>query len=243
MRWSDQAIILVIHKYGETSAVVKLFSREYGICAGTVRGASGKVKRGIYQPGNIVQAVYSTKLPEQLGNFHCEMEEAVVAFVMTDSAKLLAMSSALALTELALAEHDPHPVLYDHLYYLLQRLKHDLPWHQEYVQLELTILKESGFGLELGSCAATGSCEDLIYVSPKSGRAVCAEAGEPYKDKLLKLPKLIRDSGFGIQDSDLLDGLTLTGYFLEHRLLEAHHRKMPLARTRLAALLSCSTDA
>lgn len=231
MRWSDQAIILSVRKFSESSAVVKLFSREQGIYSGAVRGAMSKANRGIYQAGNIVQAVWNARTEDQLGNLHSELEEPVAALFMQDQAKLLAMSSALTLSEFSLAERDPHPVLYDHLYYLLQRLKYDLPWHEEYVKLELTILTESGFGLELDSCAATDSRENLIYVSPKSGRAVCAEAGEPYKTKLLKLPDFSKEFS-------IAEGLALTGYFLEHRLLEAHHQKMPSTRTRLAGLLS-----
>lgn len=237
MRWSDQAIILSVHKFSETSAVVRLFSRNEGMYSGAVRGAFSKANRGIYQQGNIVQAVWNARTEDQLGNLHSELEEPVAALMMSDAAKLLAMSSALALTEIALAERDPHPVLYDHLYYLLQRLKHGLPWQEEYVRLELTILTESGFGLELDSCAATETRENLIYVSPKSGRAVCAEAGEPYRDKLFKLPEFLLDSRFQILDSSIADGLALTGYFLTHRLLEAHHKPMPAARERLAALL------
>jgi len=238
MRWTDQAIILSARKLGETGAVVKVFAREQGICAGAARGAYGRTRRGLYQPGNIVHAAWSARVEEQLGKLSCEMETPIAAFVMHDHARLLAMSSALALTELALATHDPHPQLYDHLYYLLQRLRHGLEWQQEYVQLELVILRESGFGLELDSCAATGTCENLIYVSPRSGSAVSAEAGEPYKEKLLPLPSFLRDTGHGVRDTDIAQGLALTGYFLEHRLLEAHHRKMPPARERLAGMLS-----
>lgn len=235
MRWSDQAIILSLRKFSENSAVVKLFSRQHGIYSGAVRGAFSKANGGIYQPGNIVQAVWSAKLEDHLGNLHSELEEPVAAFFMAEPAKLLAMSSALTLSELGLAERDPHPALYDHLYYLLQRLKHDLPWQEEYVRLELTILTESGFGLELDSCAATDTRENLIYVSPKSGRAVCAAAGEPYKHKLLKLPDFSKEF-------DIADGLALTGYFLTHRLLDAHHHKMPQTRERLVTLLAKQSE-
>ncbi len=238
MRWSDQAILLSIRKFSESAAVVKLFSRNEGIYSGAVRGAFSKSGRGLYQPGNVVQAVWNARVEEQLGNIHAELEQPVAAFFMADQGKLLAMSSALAFTELALAERDPHPTLYDHLYYLLQRLKFDLPWQEEYLQLELTILTESGFGLELDSCVATGTTENLSYVSPKSGHAVSVEAGLPYKDKLLKLPDFIKNPGLPAQASEINDGFKLTGFFLENRLLAAHHQKMPIARERLAALLS-----
>jgi DNA repair protein RecO (recombination protein O) len=233
MRWTDQAIILNTHKFSETSAVVKLFSRQYGVTAGAVRGAFSKTNRGIYQQGNIVQATWSARLEEQLGNLHCELEESIAASVMTDQGRLLGMSAALALVEPAFAERDPHPVLYDHLYYLLQRLKHRLAWQEEYVRMELTLLAESGFGLELDFCVVTRRTDNLLFVSPKSGHAVCAEQGEPYKNKLLPLPAFLRNPESLAEPHDILNGLMLTGYFLEHRLLPAHHRTMPVLRGQL----------
>lgn len=233
MRWSDQSIILSLRKMGEAAAVAKIFSREQGVYSGAVRNAFGKVNRGIYQQGNVVQAVWNARVEEQLGTLHSEMEEPIAAFVLGQQGALLAMCSALTLVDLALAERDPHPQLYDHLYYLLQRLKHHLPWQEEYVRLELCLLAECGFGLELDSCAATESRENLIYVSPKSGRAVCAEAGKPYHDKLMALPAFLEHAGEA-DAADIASGMALTGYFLENRLFASHGMGMPAIRNRLA---------
>ena len=41
----------------------------------------------------------------------------------------------------------------------------------------LGLLDELGFGLDLTRCAATGSADDLIYVSPRTGRAVSRDSG------------------------------------------------------------------
>ena len=62
------------------------------------------------------------------------------------------------------------------------------------VRFELRLLSELGFGLDLDACAATGATADLIYVSPKSGRAVSRSAGEPWADKMLRLPAFLRDA-------------------------------------------------
>lgn len=232
-RWTDTAIILSLRKLGESAAVVKLFSREQGLCSGVVRHVNSKVNRGIYQPGNLVQAHWQARVEGQLGTLHSELSDPFAAFLLTKPVPLLAMSAALMMIEMALPEHDAHPQLYDHVHYFLQRLKYELPWQGEYVRLELCLLAECGFGLELDSCAATGLRENLVYVSPKSGQAVCTEAGKPYHHKLLKLPSYLKDTTDPEGAEDLTEGLQLTGYFLEHRLFTTLEKSLPIIRQRL----------
>ncbi|HBK90638.1 MAG TPA: DNA repair protein RecO, partial [Parvularcula sp.] len=102
---------------------------------------------------------------------------------------------------------------------------------------ELGLLAELGFGLTLDKCAATGAREDLIYVSPKSACAVSAEAGEPYKDRMLPLPAFLRDPGANATLADAIEGLKTTGHFIETRILHLSNRETPEARRGLFALL------
>jgi DNA repair protein RecO (recombination protein O) len=107
-------------------------------------------------------------------------------------------------------------------------------WPALYVRWELALLEELGFGLDLRACAATGSNDQLIYVSPKSGRAVSASAGEPYKERLLRLPGfLTRSRSGGVTGGDIRDGLKLTAHFLESRVLAPRGDTLPEARTRI----------
>lgn len=260
MHWSDQAVVLSIRKHGENSAVVRLFARAHGVFAGVIRGASSKANRGMLQPGNVVTATWNARLSEHLGSFKCELLEAHAAFIMQDAGKLSALASACAILESALPERHPYPRLYGLFKAFLATLKDGGDWEAEYVKFELELLAETGFGLDLTACAATGGTEDLVYVSPKSGRAVSAAAGEPYRDKLLKLPTFLlpsysrkgrsplpRSGGEGIpclplpteredkcpSPAEILAGMELTGYFLESWLLGPHRRKLPAARGRL----------
>jgi DNA repair protein RecO (recombination protein O) len=87
------------------------------------------------------------------------------------------------------------------------------------------MLGELGFGLDLESCAATGETTGLIYVSPKSGSAVSRAAGEPWRERLLRLPPFLRpdpgeEKANGWSDQDLRDGFALTGLFLLRHVLE-----------------------
>ena len=238
MHWSDAAIILSVRPYGENSAVVRVLTREHGLYAGVVKGAKAKNNRGIIQAGNVVSAAWNARLSEQLGTFKIEMLEALVAHLMSDATKLAALTSACALLELALPERHPYPKLFIIFHEFLHILTTTNNWWEDYIKLELEILSECGFGLDFSECAATGVTTDLIYVSPKSGRAVCREAGEPYKHKLLPLPEFLLSTPplWGREQDRIkqtLAGMTLTGYFLEHSLLVPHGKKLPIARQRL----------
>jgi DNA repair protein RecO (recombination protein O) len=137
-----------------------------------------------------------------------------------------------------LPERDPHPNLYEVTLFVLGFLDERAMWPALVVRWELALLEELGFGLDLASCAATGKTTDLVYVSPKSGRAVSAEAGEPYKERLLALPAFLRARATGaVTDEDLRAGFTLTGHFLDARVLRPRDMQMPDARTRLLSYL------
>ena len=262
MHWTDNAIILSARKHGETSAVGRVFSEQHGVYGGVIRGVHSKTNRGIIQSGNVVNATWNARLSEQLGSLKCELLEANAAQIMQDSARLSALTSACALIESALPERHPYPRIYGIFHAFLTLLTHDIPWQEAYALFELELLADTGFGLDLSSCAATGKTEELIYVSPKSGRAVCREAGEPYRERLLALPGFLKPpsltlprivagegeeipspvlygggGGRGAALQETLAGLRLTGYFLDHWLLGPHNRKLPAARGRLIQTL------
>ncbi|WP_316976428.1 DNA repair protein RecO [Shumkonia mesophila] len=232
MEWTDEGIVLSARKHGETSAIVTLLTRAYGRHAGLVRGGAGKAARGILQPGNRVEAHWRARLAEHLGTLTCEMTHAFAAAVLDDAARLAALSSACAIAEAALPEREPFPSVYDGLLALLGAIENDV-WPVAYVRWELGLLTQLGFGLDLSECAATGRNDQLAYVSPKSGRAVSLAAGEPYKGRLLALPAFLAGGGNGAGPGALLDGLRLTGHFLERHLFAPMGVPMPAARRRL----------
>ena len=247
MQWTDEATVLSARKHGENSVVVRVLSHHHGVYAGVVKGAHSKTNRGLYQSGNILTITWNARLAEHIGTLKGEMVEPTAALVMQDAVKLAALTSACALIEISMPERHPYPALYKHLRIFLHHLLHAEDWQENYVKLELALLAESGFGLDLSECAANGQKDDLFYVSPKSGRAVSREAGEPYKDKLLPLPefllpKALPPKGGGNTMEETLAGLRLSGYFLEHWLAEPHGKKLPAARGRLIQTLKASHD-
>ncbi len=236
MQWSDAGFILSARKHGESSAIVNILTRHHGRHAGLVRGGAGRRLRGILQPGNAVAAYWRARLAEHLGSFTVELAGAHAAPLLGDPDRLAALASACAVAESLLPEREVHAAVYEGFRVLLAALDSSPQWQAVYVRWELGLLAELGFGLDLTRCAVTGTAQDLVYVSPRSGRAVSAAAGEPYRDRLLALPAFLLSAGNGDHPGPeaVRDGLLLTGYFLASHASAAHHRGLPPARRRFA---------
>jgi DNA repair protein RecO (recombination protein O) len=239
--WTDEALILDVAKFGDNDAIVTLFSPQHGLCKGVVKGGMSSKKRADLQPATQVQATWKARLEQHMGTVTVEGAHGFGSRVMHDPLRLSAVGSVSTLLASCLAERDPHPELY---YAAVNFLKHiaagvePIIWLTEYVRLELAILELAGFGLDLSECAATGQVEELVYVSPKSGRAVSRAAGEPYHERMLALPAFLI-TGEELPDSmaEIAQGVTLTGHFIETRLLPALHRHTPPLRTHFCGLL------
>jgi DNA repair protein RecO (recombination protein O) len=235
MDWRDTGFVLIARRHGESGLIAELLTEAHGRHAGLVRGGQSPKKRALLQPGNLVAASWRGRLPEHLGTLEIELLRPHAAGLIDDPGRLAALSSAAALIALALPEHEPHRDVFQSLGRLIGDLDSAV-WAAHYVAWECTLLAALGFGLDLGSCAATGVNDDLAYVSPRSGRAVSRSAGQPYQAKLLPLPGFLwRD--VTAESVDIVAGLNLTGYFLHHHLLEPQGRSLPEARARLAERL------
>ena len=237
MEWSDEGVILSVRPHGETSAVLELFTRQNGRHLGLVHGGRSRKLRPILQIGNHVEANWKARIADNLGHFSLELRRSYAAHVLDDAAALAALTSIAALARL-LPERDPHPSLFEITLFVLGFLDDREVWPALLVRWELALLDELGFGLDLTACAATGSTTDLLYVSPRSGRAVSAAAGEPYRARLLALPKfLLGRAGEGVSAGDVAAGLALTEHFLVARVLRPRDLTMPEARGRLLSYL------
>jgi DNA repair protein RecO (recombination protein O) len=133
----------------------------------------------------------------------------------------------------ALPEREPHPGAFLAFEALSGAFRFTEVWPAVFVRFEAGLLEELGFGLDLSRCAATGATDDLIYVSPKSGRAVSRQAGDPYRARMLKLPPFLLGSQGGLAEGDVADGFALTGHFLEQFVFGPLNRPLPPARVWL----------
>lgn len=241
MHWDDEAIVLSVKPHGETVAIAEVLTRAHGRHLGLVHGGRSRRLRPTLQPGNHVDATWKARLSEHLGSLSVELRRGYAALAMADAAALDGLTSLTSLLRL-LPERDPHPDLFELTLFVLGFLDDADVWPALLVRWELALLDEMGAGLDLSRCAATGREENLVYVSPKSGRAVSAEAGAPYADRLLRLPRFLRrnaagsagGSGSAVGAGDLADGFALTGYFLVARVMpNVPGKKLPDARGRM----------
>lgn len=237
MNWSDEGIILSVRPHGETAAVVEILTRAHGRHLGLVHGGRSRKARPVLQIGNHVDVTWKARLADHLGHMNVELIRGYAAGAMDDPAALAGLTSLAALAHL-MPERDPHPNLYEVTLFVLAYLDDVSVWPALLARWELALLDELGFGLDLTQCAATGTNDDLIYVSPKTGRAVSASAGEPYRDRLLALPPfLLPGRKAALAPGDIASAFALTGHFLETRVFRPRGDDMPDARARLLSLL------
>ena len=231
MQWIDEAVLLSARPHGESGLLVALLTRGHGRHAGLVAFGQSKKQRPAWQTGTLFEIKWQARLAEHLGTVTGEGRTAYAARWLDDAARLGGISAVCAVAEACLPERVPHPAAFAGLIAFLDGLGED-HWPSLYAHWELGILGELGFGLDLSACAATGATENLVYVSPKSGRAVSAEAGEEYRDKMLALPSFLR-GGITQDRAEVAKALDLTGFFLERHVLAPHGKALPAARSRL----------
>jgi DNA repair protein RecO (recombination protein O) len=239
MQWTDEGIVLGVKRHGEANAIAELLTREHGRHLGLVRGGFGSRLKPTLQPGNSVNAVWRARLDEHLGHYTIEGLRLRSAAMFGLPHAIFGVNHLAALVRL-LPERDPHEAIYRALEDMLDRLDDAIRLAEHVVRFELQLLSELGFGLDLDACVSTGATTELVYVSPKSGRAVSREAGAPWHDKLLRLPDFLREAGVVPAASDLADGFMLTGIFLTRYVLEPRGLLMPEARAHLISAVTRS---
>jgi DNA repair protein RecO (recombination protein O) len=254
MEWQAPAIVLSARPHGEGGAIIALLTEAHGRHAGLAKGGASRAQVAVWQAGNLVEARWVARLADQLGSLSGELAHPAAALAMEDPLALALLASACAVAEGALPEREPHPRAFHGLLSLILRLPAGAPaLLADYIRWEAGLLAELGYGLDLSRCAATGAAGDLAWVSPRTGRAVSAAAGEPWRDRLLPLPAfLLGPDRPGANDpppgpAEWLAGLRLTGHFLARDAFAHRHRPLPLPRAllqdRVAALTAASAVA
>ena len=243
MEWTEHGIVLATRRHGESDVILEVMTNERGRHLGLVRGGRSRRLRPALQPGNTLALTWRARLHEHLGNFRSEPVVERSATLMATSVGAFGLALAAGHLRL-LPERDPHPRLYAALSVMLDCLDRPLLGAELMARFELLLLDELGFGLDLGRCAATGATEDLVFVSPKSGRAVSRAAGEPYAERLLGLPGfLLGRPGANVGPDGLADAFDLTGYFLQRYVYEPRGENLPEPRYSFLRALRNSVEA
>lgn len=243
MEWQDDGIVLSARRFGEHDAIIEVMTPNHGRARGFVKAGMSRRSKANLQPGNHLTLTWRSRLENNLGRFQLELVHSPLGNLISDGARMSALAAVTAVVGSTMPEREVHAAAYQALAGYLALLEAEdgalSLWALKLAQIELGLLGELGYGLDLSSCAATGGTDNLVFVSPKSGRAVSAEAGGPYRQKLLALPRCL----LGKEDSapgsvDALAALRLTGYFLERNVWVVAGSGQPDARERLVASLA-----
>src|SRR6478752_125651 len=238
MEFEDDAFVLSARAFGEAGANVELLTARHGKYAAHVAGGASRRMKPFLQAGAQVLVRYRARVSDQLGSATLEPVGEGPSALFDDKLALAGLSAAAAVAAGALPEREPHPGAYLAFEALTSALGNPDIWPAVFVRFEAGLLQDLGFGLDLSKCAATGAVDDLIYVSPRTGRAVCRAAGEPYKDRMLALPPFLLGAQAGLGPGDVGAGLALTAHFLQQFIFNPINRPLPPARLWLVDRLS-----
>lgn len=230
MDFEDDGYVLAARAHGEAGAIVDILTADHGKYAAHVAGGASRKMKPFLQAGARVIVHYRARVSEQLGAATLEPVGEGPSALFDDALALSGLAAAAAVANGALPEREPHPGAFLAFEALTGAFLNPDIWPAVFVRFEMGLLQDLGFGLDLSKCAATGVTDDLIYVSPRTGRAVSREAGEPYKDKLLPLPPFMLSAQGGLGEGDVGAGLNLTGHFLESFIFAVMNRPLPPAR-------------
>lgn len=240
MRWEDEGVLLSVRRHGESSAIVDILTAEHGRHGGIVRGGTSRKIAPILQPGAQLAVAWTARLESHLGTLTVEPLKSRAVDLMQNRLTLAAANSATSLLAFALPEREPQPEIYRATLVLFDMIGTNPAWTLAYLKWEEALLEATGFGLDLSRCAVSGTTEHLAFVSPKSGRAVSYGAAGEWADRLLPLgPALL--SAKTADTSDILEGLNVTGYFLENHLAPSlGDKSLPVARAQFLSALERS---
>lgn len=243
MKWEDKGILISVKKFGEVDLLATFITVEHGLSNGLIKGGISKKQKPYLQIGNSFNIIWKSRLEEQLGFFAFEPTEILGTILFDNPLKLQILASLCTLLYDSLAENQKYHELYLQTKTLidsLQTTSRNTELLLQYIVWEKNLLGFLGFALNLDKCNATGATDNLCYISPKTGHAICKSAGEPYKDKLLPLPKIWKsDFDISLQDigfTDLKEALEILSFFLEQRIYFEKNKPFPFIRKGLENL-------
>ncbi|MEM1129270.1 MAG: DNA repair protein RecO [Pseudomonadota bacterium] len=243
MEWRDQGALLTTRRHGENGVIIEVFTAEHGRHAGMVRGGSSRRMAPVLQPGAQLDLTWRARLDDHLGTFAVEPLRGRAAALLSDPLALAGLNAVCGLLSYCLPERACYPDLYARTQSMLDLLSATPAWPLAYLQWEMALLDEMGFGLDLSACAVTGRSDGLAYVSPRSGRAVTEEGAGAWADRLLPLPPVMLGAG-AADNGEIARALRTTGHFLEtHVTARSQGAPLPPARARLTDLLMRYSDA
>jgi DNA repair protein RecO (recombination protein O) len=232
MEWRDQGILLSARRHGETSVIIDVLTPSLGRHSGIVRGGKSRKLSPILQPGAQLDLMWKARLHQHIGTFQVEPIRSRSAMIMSDRQALSGLGAVTGMLLAFLPERETNEPLFYATEQLLDFLEHPEVWPIAYLRWELGLLEILGFGLDLSTCAVTGQSQDLVFISPKTGRAVSRNGAGKWANRLLPLlPVMLGKEPDSA--SDVAQALDVCGYFFEnHARQSLGLKQLPPSRSR-----------
>ena len=226
VRWQDQGIVIATRKYGDNQIILSIFTQKHGLKKGLVRYTKKAINR--VQIGDYINVTWSSRLISNLGCFKYEHLRSTLHYYIKNNLQTMCIAFFIFMLDQVLPENEENYTIYNCLEVFINSIRTDsINWQTKYLELELTLLSELGFGLDLSKCAVNNTNENLIFISPKTGKAISKTVGLPYRNSLLPLPKLLYDvyNNYTCQYSNTEFKLSLNvlGYFLKRHFFTDKH--------------------
>ncbi len=237
MQFVDEGYIIGLRKHSESSLILTVLTRNHGKTTGYVKNCIHKKNLGIYQLGNSIKVDAYSRIDDNMISLKVELQHAYSVNFMFNPQKLAVLSSFCTLCCKCLPEQAPIDDLYNYADIFITSIN-DENWLAHYCFFEYNFLDNLGIGLDINECAITGSTDNLRYISPKTGRAVCEDVGFIYKEKLFSYPQFIMKPNYSPQKNEIADLLKMTEFFLQKNFFNTHGLKFPENRASLLKQLN-----
>lgn len=234
---NDEGYIINLRRHGEKSLILTVLTKEHGKIVGYVKNCLTKKNLGIYQQGNLIRFEAYARLEENMWSLQVELLEASAANFIVNPQKLAVLSALCALCNETMPEGESLEEFYSYIQMFFKMINQE-NWLAYYCYFEFYLLAFLGISLDLEKCSVTGSYDNLRYVSPKTGKAVCEEVGRPYHDRLYAYPTFIMSNKTNPEMKEIKDLLDLTSFFLNKNFFRTHYLKFPESRANLLDNLS-----
>lgn len=239
MKWEDKGILIATSKFGETDLLATFITENHGLAKGLIKGGTSKKQKPYLQIGNEFSIIWKSRLEEQLGFFSFDPIKIYGATLFETQTKLEILSCCCNLLYDTLSELQTNKILYEktiELIHNIEKINNDTILLYNYMIWEKELLAQIGFALSLDKCNATGICENLCYISPKTGHAICETAGKPYHNKLLKMPNIWQEKIIcldNITKEKIFEALKVLEYFFDKHIYSEKNKTMPYIRRNL----------
>ena len=194
---SDQAVVLRLSEFSETSQIVTLFTAGSGLLRLIAKGARRSTKKRFAAGLDLLELGEVSFIPRhegaQLGTLTEWVQRDAFSGLRRDLLRLHAGFYAAELVAGLTEENDAHPDLFAALVETLRGLAGDTPAAPHVPRFQAALLRAIGYAPNLQECVACGRTPGRggpVYFSAGAGGLLCRDCEPNYVEKRRVPPRL-----------------------------------------------------